>query len=105
MIAPLGFTIAPTLKGVGADVAGIAFDEQRAAVAGSAELADDPRNLHVARAGPSSGIPPIYFTAHLDHPAFTVERLIGPGTLQVGFRGQQRAGQGRAGPRRPGGWR
>lgn len=30
---------------------------------------------------------PVYFTAHLDHPAFVVERVIGPGTLQLSFRG------------------
>ena len=31
--------------------------------------------------------PPVCFTAHLDHPAFVVERVIGPGTVQVAFRG------------------
>lgn len=31
--------------------------------------------------------PPVYFTAHLDHPAFVVERVIGPGTLELAFRG------------------
>lgn len=30
---------------------------------------------------------PIFITAHLDHPAFVVERLIGPGTIEVAFRG------------------
>lgn len=30
---------------------------------------------------------PIYFTAHLDHPAFVVERVVGPGTLELAFRG------------------
>lgn len=30
---------------------------------------------------------PVYFTAHLDHPAFVVERVIGPQTLQLAFRG------------------
>lgn len=30
---------------------------------------------------------PLVITAHLDHPAFVVERIIGPGTLGVGFRG------------------
>ncbi|MCC6660026.1 MAG: hypothetical protein IT437_03980 [Phycisphaerales bacterium] len=37
-------------------------------------------------AGDGAG-PPVYFTAHLDHPAFAVERVIGPGTVQVAFRG------------------
>lgn len=30
---------------------------------------------------------PVYFTAHLDHPAFVVERIVAPGTLQLSFRG------------------
>jgi putative aminopeptidase FrvX len=52
---------------------------------------DRAGNLHVALrdeggAAPGAGAP-IYFTAHLDHPAFVVERVVGPGTVQVGFRG------------------
>lgn len=31
--------------------------------------------------------PPVLFTAHLDHPAFVVERIIGPGTVELSFRG------------------
>jgi endoglucanase len=31
--------------------------------------------------------PPLYFTAHLDHPAFVVERMIAPTTLELSFRG------------------
>jgi len=31
--------------------------------------------------------PAVYFTAHMDHPAFVVERVIGPGTLELAFRG------------------
>lgn len=46
---------------------------------------DAAGNLHLATA--SGEGPPIYFTAHLDHPAFTVERVVGPGTLVVAFRG------------------
>lgn len=30
---------------------------------------------------------PVYFTAHLDHPAFVVERVLAPGVLQLSFRG------------------
>jgi endoglucanase len=30
---------------------------------------------------------PIYITAHLDHPAFVVERVLAPSTLQLSFRG------------------
>jgi endoglucanase len=29
----------------------------------------------------------VYFTAHLDHPAFVVERFVGPRTLELSFRG------------------
>ncbi|MFM9995734.1 MAG: hypothetical protein ACKVU4_08035 [Phycisphaerales bacterium] len=63
-----------------------------------AELAittDPGGNLLVARRGggganTATGVPglrPVLFTAHLDHPAFVVERVIGPGTLQLSFRG------------------
>ncbi len=40
-------------------------------------------------AGSRNGKPaaPIYITAHLDHPAFVVERVIGPGTVELSFRG------------------
>ncbi len=30
---------------------------------------------------------PLYVTAHLDHPAFVVERIIGPATVELAFRG------------------
>jgi endoglucanase len=30
---------------------------------------------------------PVYFTAHLDHPAFVVERVVGPCELEMSFRG------------------
>lgn len=30
---------------------------------------------------------PVYFTAHMDHPAFSVERVIGPATVELAFRG------------------
>ncbi|MFM9957611.1 MAG: M20/M25/M40 family metallo-hydrolase [Phycisphaerales bacterium] len=50
---------------------------------------DPAGNLVIERASvPSeSEVPPLFITAHLDHPAFVVERIIGPGTLGVGFRG------------------
>ncbi len=56
---------------------------------------DAAGNLHVeSTAGRSAGARtggegrrPLYFTAHLDHPAFVVERVVGPGTLQLSFRG------------------
>lgn len=30
---------------------------------------------------------PVYFTAHLDHPAFVVEEIVGPQSVVLGFRG------------------
>lgn len=50
-------------------------------------LTQDPSgNLQLAM--PESGDDrPLYFTAHLDHPAFVVERIVGPGTLELSFRG------------------
>jgi endoglucanase len=50
---------------------------------------DAAGNLTLAmRDEPAGGTAaPVYFTAHLDHPAFVVERVIGPGTVQVAFRG------------------
>jgi putative aminopeptidase FrvX len=52
-------------------------------------LSPDPAgNLHISiDDGPQPQRPPIYFTAHLDHPAFVVERIIGEATLQIAFRG------------------
>jgi putative aminopeptidase FrvX len=45
-------------------------------------------NLHLAfRDPPSSTEPPVYFTAHLDHPAFVVERIVSPTVVQLQFRG------------------
>lgn len=49
-------------------------------------------NIHVAikgRAGSaaSDAARPIYFTAHLDHPAFVVERVIAPSVVELSFRG------------------
>lgn len=52
------------------------------------ELSEDAAgnlSVRIAAAAPSSR--PVYFTAHLDHPAFVVDRVIGPGTVQVSFRG------------------
>ncbi|MEL6796847.1 MAG: hypothetical protein AAFO89_08485 [Planctomycetota bacterium] len=47
---------------------------------------DDAGNLTLSIRGETDG-PPIYTTAHLDHPAFVVHRVIGPGTLELAFRG------------------
>lgn len=53
---------------------------------------DAAGNLHLSmsntRSGePGSGEAPVYFTGHLDHPAFVVERVIGPDVVQLSFRG------------------
>lgn len=53
---------------------------------------DAAGNIHVAiegRAGNAFGeaARPIYFTAHLDHPAFVVERVIAPSVIELSFRG------------------
>lgn len=54
------------------------------------DLTRDPAgNLHVqfrdrTRCAPGR---PIYFTAHMDHPAFVVERIVAPGVVQLSFRG------------------
>jgi putative aminopeptidase FrvX len=48
--------------------------------------ADDAGNLEVRFAAERGGAP-VYFTAHLDHPAFVVERIVGPATVQLAFRG------------------
>lgn len=44
-------------------------------------------NLTVSIAGAPTDRPSVYLTAHLDHPAFVVERVIGPGTVELAFRG------------------
>lgn len=49
--------------------------------------ADDLGNLTIAFKEPSETAAPVYFTAHLDHPAFVVERIIAPATLELAFRG------------------
>jgi len=48
---------------------------------------DQAGNLTVSVQGSPRGSPPVYFTAHLDHPAFVVERLVAPETLELSFRG------------------
>lgn len=51
---------------------------------------DGAGNLHVAmreRPHGHSGRRPVYFTAHLDHPAFVVERTLSPREVQLSFRG------------------
>lgn len=47
---------------------------------------DEAGNIHIQRATKPRGTP-LYFTAHMDHPAFTVERVNDAKQLLVGFRG------------------
>jgi putative aminopeptidase FrvX len=53
--------------------------------------ADPSGNLVVSVQGevhpPAPGARPIWITAHLDHPAFVVERIVGPATVLLSFRG------------------
>jgi putative aminopeptidase FrvX len=49
---------------------------------------DDAGNLVIAPATPwGDGTEPVFITAHLDHPAFVVERTVSPGTIELSFRG------------------
>ncbi|MCK6477316.1 MAG: hypothetical protein L6Q35_10840 [Phycisphaerales bacterium] len=56
---------------------------------------DGAGNMHIsmvdtgADAGTAGGEGkrPVYFTAHLDHPAFVIERVVSPGVVEVSFRG------------------
>lgn len=52
-------------------------------------LTTDPAgNLVISRlATGHSPLAPLFITAHLDHPAFVIERFIGPATVQLSFRG------------------
>ena len=47
---------------------------------------DRAGNLLITRSGPRTGRP-IFVTAHLDHPAFVVRRVLDPRTLELEFRG------------------
>jgi endoglucanase len=52
--------------------------------------ADAAGNLVIEPAKPWRSPParsPIFITAHLDHPAFVVERIVGPATIELSFRG------------------
>jgi putative aminopeptidase FrvX len=51
-------------------------------------LTRDPSgNLTVRFADQPAGPSPLYLTAHLDHPAFVVERVISPTVVELAFRG------------------
>ncbi|MFN0012025.1 MAG: hypothetical protein ACKVS8_10320 [Phycisphaerales bacterium] len=40
-----------------------------------------------SKAGKAPPVRPLYITAHMDHPAFVVERVLAPETVEVSFRG------------------
>lgn len=66
----------------------IAWIERWAATRPEIDLTRDAcGNLHIAFRNAPTGERPVYFTAHLDHPAFVVERIIAPGLLELSFRG------------------
>jgi len=50
-------------------------------------VTDAAGNMLVSIDGAQDGTAPLLITAHLDHPAFVIERAIGPGTFEVSFRG------------------
>lgn len=54
-------------------------------------LASDAAGNLVVRFAEDPGTPassaPLFITAHMDHPAFVVERVIGPATFELSFRG------------------
>lgn len=77
-------TAIPTAAGREARV--IAWVESWAAGRAGVDLSRDPSgNLSLARRGAKG--PVVYITAHLDHPAFVVERVLSPGALELSFRG------------------
>jgi endoglucanase len=56
---------------------------------------DEHGNLLITQAGADASVDhgpkPIFLTAHLDHPAFVVSRVVDPRTLELEFRGGVRA--------------
>lgn len=82
----LGLTAIPT--GAGKERRVIEFLERWLGEREDLVRRDDAHgNIEIAfREKPEAG-PPVYFTAHMDHPAFVVERVVGPGTLELAFRG------------------
>jgi putative aminopeptidase FrvX len=47
---------------------------------------DASGNLHISLRSEGAGRP-LYFTAHLDHPAFVVQRIVAPDVVELAFRG------------------
>lgn len=82
----LELTQVPTAAGRESRV--IAWIRRWVAERPSLELREDGAgNLVVHRRGAPTAASPVFFTAHLDHPAFVVERVVASGTLELSFRG------------------
>ncbi len=82
----LELTAIPTAAGREGRV--VSFINEWASHRDDLELAADPSgNLTLGFREPSDAGPPVYFTAHLDHPAFVVERVLAPSALELAFRG------------------
>lgn len=79
-------TATPT--GAGHESRIVAWIERWLAARPAIARRDDPHgNIELRLTAAPVGDDPIYFTAHMDHPAFVVERVIGPATLELAFRG------------------
>lgn len=48
---------------------------------------DEHGNIFVRFADEPAGDSPLYLTAHLDHPAFVVDRVVSPSVVELAFRG------------------
>ncbi|MFN9977739.1 MAG: hypothetical protein ACK58T_48315, partial [Phycisphaerae bacterium] len=49
---------------------------------------DSSGNMTVSiRDARATDLAPVYFTAHLDHPAFVIERIVSPSCVELSFRG------------------
>ncbi|HBS28588.1 MAG TPA: hypothetical protein DEB06_03855 [Phycisphaerales bacterium] len=82
----LDLTTIPTAAGREGRV--IAWIERWASERPDLALRRDPSgNLILERRTPDRASRPLFITAHLDHPAFVVEQIIGPGTILASFRG------------------
>lgn len=77
----------PTVAG--RETAVIAWIERWLRERDNLELSRDRSgNLHIqVKGAQADDRAPLFFTAHMDHPAFVVDRIIGGATVQVAFRG------------------
>ncbi|MDX2132192.1 MAG: M20/M25/M40 family metallo-hydrolase [Planctomycetota bacterium] len=81
--------LTPIPTAAGREFRVIAWIEEWAATRPEVRLERDGAGnltLRLAHAPTDAG-PPLYFTAHMDHPGFVVERIVAPGVVQMSFRG------------------